>query len=61
MIKYLWFLLLMSASCLAADQLPKAREVNPDTGYPYYDEDEPKPVGVVYHIRYKNALPQSKG
>lgn len=38
-----------------AGESVKKREVNPDTGAPIYDEDEPKPVDTPYHIRQKNG------
>lgn len=65
--KYLWQYLWIVGLCFPllaedAQEKPKAeeskREVNPNTGYPYYDEDEPKPPpGIIYHIRPKNKKP----
>lgn len=37
----------------------KVREYNKDTGLPIYDEDETKPIGIVYHIRSKTLAPES--
>lgn len=40
---------------------PKVREVNPDTGYPIYEEGEIIPPGVTAHIRRKDGSFLSTG